>query len=59
MPMRSKAQRRYLWANEPEVARKFEDETPKGKKLPERVKKSYAAGAAQAQRTYGQKENDG
>lgn len=39
MPMKSKAQRRYLWATNPKVARKFEDETPKGKKLPARVKK--------------------
>jgi hypothetical protein len=40
MPMKSKAQRRFLHANEPEVAKQFEKETPKGKKLPERVKKS-------------------
>jgi len=37
MPMRSQAQRRYLWATNPELARKFEDKTPKGTKLPERV----------------------
>ena len=39
MPLRSKAQRRYLWANEPEVAREFENKTPPGKKLPERAPK--------------------
>jgi hypothetical protein len=39
MPMKSKAQRRWLHANEPEVAKKFEDKTPKGAKLPEKVKK--------------------
>lgn len=39
MPMKSKSQRAYLWIHEPEVARKFEKETPKGKKLPEKVKK--------------------
>lgn len=39
MPMKSKAQRAYLWANEPEVARKFEDHTKKGAKLPKKVKK--------------------
>jgi hypothetical protein len=38
MPMKSQKQRRYLWANEPEVAAEFEAKTPKGKKLPERVK---------------------
>ena len=37
MPMKSKAQRRFLYANEPEVAKEFERETPKGKQLPEHV----------------------
>ena len=27
MPFKSEKQRKYLWANEPEVARKFVDET--------------------------------
>lgn len=40
MPMKSKAQRAYLHANKPEVAKKFEAHTPKGKKLPKRAKKS-------------------
>ena len=39
MPMKSQKQRAYLWIHEPEVAKKFEKETPKGKKLPEKVKK--------------------
>lgn len=39
MPFRSNAQRKYLWANHPEVAREFADATPKGAKLPEHVKK--------------------
>lgn len=39
MPMKSKAQRRFLWANEPTVAAEFESKTPKGAKLPERKKK--------------------
>lgn len=34
MPMESKAQRGYLWANHPDIAKKFEAMTPKGKKLP-------------------------
>lgn len=38
MPMRSQRQRRYLWATDPELARKYEDKTPKGKKLPEKAK---------------------
>ena len=37
MPFKSEAQRRYLWAREPEVAEKFAKETPKGAKLPQKV----------------------
>lgn len=39
MPIKSQAQRKFLWANDPKLAKKFEDHTPKGKKLPEKVKK--------------------
>lgn len=39
MPMKSQKQRAYLWAFEPEVAKKFEEHTPKGAKLPKKVKK--------------------
>lgn len=38
MPFESKAQRGYLWANDPKVAKKFAAMTPKGAKLPEHVK---------------------
>lgn len=38
MPFKSKAQRGYLFANNPKVAKEFATETPKGTKLPERVK---------------------
>lgn len=34
MPFKSEKQRRYLWSQEPEVAKKWAKETPKGKKLP-------------------------
>jgi len=37
MPLKSQAQRGYLWANHPDVAEKFEAETPAGAKLPEHV----------------------
>jgi len=37
MPFKSEAQRRYLWATEPDVAKRFAKETPKGKKLPMHV----------------------
>jgi len=37
--MKSTAQRRYLWAKKPKLAREFENATPKGKKLPPKVRK--------------------
>jgi hypothetical protein len=37
--MKSKAQRGFLHANKPSVAKRFESETPRGKKLPNRVPK--------------------
>lgn len=41
VPFKSKAQRGYLYSKEPEVAKKFEDETTKRQraKLPEKAKK--------------------
>lgn len=38
MPFKSKAQRAYLYAKNPEVAAEFAAHTPKGKKLPAHVK---------------------
>lgn len=35
-PMRSETQRRWMWANKPEMAKRWEKETPEGK-LPEHV----------------------
>jgi hypothetical protein len=40
MPMRSQAQRRKLWATDPALAQRFEDVTPQGAKLPERLGKA-------------------
>ena len=40
MPFVSQAQRGYLYANHPEIAKEFESKTPKGKKLPYHKKKS-------------------
>lgn len=37
MPFKSQAQRGWMWANEPEMARRWQAHTPKGKKLPEHV----------------------
>lgn len=39
MPMKSKAQRAFLHMKHPEIAKRFEAETPKGKKLPAKVAK--------------------
>lgn len=39
MPFKSKAQRRFMYSQHPELAKEFEAATPKGKKLPDRKKK--------------------
>jgi len=41
MPFRSQAQRKWMHVHHPEMAKRWEKETPKGK-LPEHVKKSSA-----------------
>lgn len=41
--MKSTSQRAYLHINEPAVAQKFEEHTPKGKKLPKKVKKAKSS----------------
>ena len=40
MPMKSKAQRRALWAKDPKLAREFENKTSKNAKLPEKKNSS-------------------
>ncbi len=52
MPMKSQAERGYLWANKPDVAKKLEAGTPKGAKLPEHVRKKKI-GMVPANRGYG------
>lgn len=42
MPFKSKAQRRWMYANDPEMAKKWEKETPKDSNLPEKKKKKEA-----------------
>jgi methylmalonyl-CoA mutase N-terminal domain/subunit len=56
MPFSSEAQRRYLWAKHPEVAKEFAAATPKGKKLPEHVKTSFDLGTADALERFGFKQ---
>jgi hypothetical protein len=40
MPFKSQAQRKFMYAKHPEMAKEWEDKTPKGKTLPKKVKKS-------------------
>ena len=37
MPFKSEAQKKWLQANKPEIAKQFEAETPKNQKLPQRI----------------------
>jgi hypothetical protein len=39
MPFVSKQQRKWMYANDPEMAAKWEEHTPKNKPLPKKVKK--------------------
>lgn len=39
MPFKSQSQRKWMYANDPSMAKKWEEHTPKGKKLPKKVGK--------------------
>lgn len=39
MPFKSQAQRRWMYATNPKMAMRWSLETPKGKKLPKKVKR--------------------
>lgn len=39
MPFKSEQQRKWMYATNPEMAKKWEEHTPKGKSLPKKVKK--------------------
>lgn len=39
MPFKSQAQRKWMYANDPKMAAEWEEKTPKGKRLPKKVKK--------------------
>lgn len=39
MPFASNAQRKFLFAKKPKIAKEFASKTEKGKKLPNKVKK--------------------
>ena len=59
MPFVSQAQRKYMYSQHPELAREFEDATPKGKKLPKKkhpektVKRAYEEGVDAALERFG------
>ena len=38
MPFKSSSQRAFLYANKPKIAKEFASKTPKGAKLPKKVK---------------------
>ena len=40
MPFKSQSQRKFMYSQHPEMAKEWEDKTPKGKKLPKKVKKT-------------------
>jgi hypothetical protein len=40
MPFESEAQRKWMYANKPAMAKRWSKHTPKDKKLPEHVKKA-------------------
>lgn len=40
MPFKSQAQRKWMFANQPEMAERWAKKTPKGKRLPKKVKKN-------------------
>jgi len=48
MPFKSEAQRRFMYAKHPEIAKRFQKHTPKGADLPEHVKKSAQEAIAEA-----------
>lgn len=39
MPFKSKAQRAWMYANHPDMAARWQSETPQGSNLPEHVKR--------------------
>jgi hypothetical protein len=40
MPFKSQAQRKWMFANQPEMAERWARKTPKGKKLPKKLNKN-------------------
>lgn len=56
VPFKSEKQRAWMYANEPAMAKRWQEHTPKGTKLPERaVKKAFDVGYAFALQAFGLK----
>lgn len=43
-PFQSKAQQKWMWANDPAIAERWQKETPKNAKLPQKVKQTKKKG---------------
>lgn len=41
MPFKSEAQKKWMYANKPAMARRWQAETPRAKRLPEHAKKHH------------------
>lgn len=57
MPFKSEAQRRYLYANEPKVAKEYASKTSKNAKLPEYVKRKKKSALLEAYENGGKRLN--
>ena len=60
MPFKSEAQKKWLYANKPNLATKFAEETPQDAKLPERISSKSSSEKRQLarQRTLRKKNNE-
>ena len=53
MPFKSEAQRRWMYKNEPKLAKEWEKETPDNAKLPAKVKPSKQRSKKISQKLFG------
>ena len=44
MPFKSEAQKGWMYANKPKMAKEWQEHTPKGKKLPAKIKNTSKKG---------------
>ena len=55
MPFKSKAQKKYLYATNPKLAKKFQKKTPKGTRLPNKVRRKAKGGTKKKVQRYKRK----